>query len=295
MQGSALPGSRTTPGSVTAKTPASDRWFRTRPDSSVLDRPRLLARSLIDLADLDDRIAFYEHLLGVPADLRMPIPDFGGLELAAVGNLLLIASERPFTPVQRRTAYSLIVPSLAGQLRLLERTGTAVLEPVEVIKPGSRARVRYPDGSLAELVEHRPRPGELPCPRPGIAVREAVDTDVRLLARHAVPAARLDEAVRFYGAVLETEPSEGAPAGTAIVGNLLLVSEEEPGADAEPIVFALLAPSVEGAAALADAALPTCGKTGGRAVLTLRGGVRAEVREVEPWMPGPAARRVSGA
>src|SRR3954451_19985394 len=110
----------------------SERWFRTRPDSSVLARPRLMARLLIDVAGLDDRIAFYEGLLGVPADLRMPIPDFGGLELAAIGNLLLIASARPFTPIQRQTRFSLIVPSLTGQLERLDSLGGTVLEPPEV-------------------------------------------------------------------------------------------------------------------------------------------------------------------
>ncbi len=260
--------------SVTARTPAADRWFRTRPDSSSLDRPRLLARLLIELADLDDRIAFYERLLGVPADLRMPIPDFGGLELAAVGNLLLIASERPFTPVQRRTAYSLIVPSLAGQLGLLERTGTEVLEPVEAIKPGSRARVRYPDGSLAELVEHRPQPGERPSPRPGLAVREATDTGVRLLARHAVPAGGLAEAVRFYRTALETEAEAEAPEGTAIVGNLLLTTAT----DTEPIAFTLLARSPEQVAELTGTAGSPEGTPEAPAVLTLPGGTRAELR-----------------
>ncbi|MGI5338487.1 VOC family protein [Streptomyces sp. CA-181903] len=287
-----------TAGSVTARTPAADRWFRTRPDSSSLDRPRLLARLLIDLADLDDRIAFYERLLGVPADLRMPIPDFGGLELAAVGNLLLIASERPFTPVQRRTAYSLIVPSLTGQLRLLERTGTEVLEPVEAIKPGSRARVRYPDGSLAELVEHRPQPGERPSSRPGIAVREAMDTGVRLLARRAVPADGLDEAVRFYRTALETEPEAGAPGGTAIVGNLLLTTAAA--TDAGPIAFTLLAPSPEHVAELAgtaqteaaqtgttqaEAAQAGGGAPGGPALLTLPYGTRAEIRTPPRRLP----------
>src|SRR3954453_5984447 len=141
-----------------------ERWFRARPDSSSMSRPRLLARSLIDVRNLDDHIAFYEHLLGMPADLRMPIPDFGGLELAAVGILLLIAGGRPFTAVQRQTAYSLIVPSLDRQLALLEGTGATVLEPPEPILPGARARVRYPDGTVAELVEHRPWDGEEPRP-----------------------------------------------------------------------------------------------------------------------------------
>ncbi|PAU50868.1 lactoylglutathione lyase [Streptomyces albireticuli] len=292
------------PGGAAASPPtASDRWFRTWPDSSVLDRPRLMARSLIDLADLDDQIVFYERLLGVPADLRMPIPDFGGLELAAVGNLLLIASERPFTPVQRRTAYSLIVPSLAGQLALLERTGTSVLEPVETILPGSRARVRYPDGLLAELVEHRPRPGERPAPRPGTAVPEPVATGVRLFPRRAVPAERFADAVRFYETALEVEAGTEAGAGSraevlpagpdgrpgpVLVGNLLLVAHDGP---AEPVAFALLAPSAEKVAALAGTGRPPGRTVGGRTVMPLASGVSAEVWEGFPDPAAEAGRR----
>lgn len=261
-------------------TTLSERWFRTTPDSSVLTRPRLLARLLIDVADLDDQIAFYEGLLGGPADLRMPIPDFGGLELAAVGNLLLIASARPFTPIQRQTAYSLIVPSLSGQLERLPRIGTIVLEPTETIVPGSRARVRYPDGSLAELVEHRPQPGELPRPpaggRPGSG-------GVRLLARKAVSRAAFGDAVRLYESALETDAEvragRGGPdaAQLAVVGNLLIVGSgaSEPD-DAERIAFALITTSADELSGTAEGiVLPHPGD--GRQVVKLPGGVVAEV------------------
>jgi hypothetical protein len=255
----------------------SERWFRSNPDSSVLDRPRLLARSLIRVADLDDHIGYYERLQGVTADLRMPIPDFGGLELAAVGGLLLIASAGPFTPIQRQTAYSLIVPSLIGRLASQQRLGATVLEPPEEIVPGSRARVRYPDGSIAELVEHRPQAGERPDPRP----RFAADTGVRLLARRAVPRAGLDEAVAFYESVLETEAGtrvEPRPqaAELAIVGNLLLVgSDELSRAGSTPVGFALLTtPAGEGG----TVACPE----NGRAVVALTTGALAEVWDGRP-------------
>ncbi|WP_372411173.1 lactoylglutathione lyase [Streptomyces luteireticuli] len=286
-----MPGNPT-PGAVAPRLtdPPADRWFRTRPDSSVLDRPRLLARLLIDLDELDDRIALYERLQGVPADLRMPIPDFGGLELAAVGGVLLIASERRFTPVQRRTAYSLIVPSLAAQLGLLAPTGTTVVEPTEEIVPGRRARVRYPDGSLAELVEHRPRSGELPAPRPGIAVRETAGTGVRLLARRAVPADRLEEAVRFYTTALGTTAHRDGDAPSAVVGNLLLAGTDGP--DDPPVAFALRAPSVETVTRLAGSGRTAARGPGGRPVVTLADGARAEVWE---GSPRPAAPGEDGA
>lgn len=246
----------------------SGRWFRLIPDSSALPRPRLLARSLIDLADLDERIDFYQRLLGVPADLRMPIPDFGGLELAAVGGLLIIASERPFTPIQRRTAYSLIVPSLRDELERLAPLGGSVLEPPENILPGSRARVRYPDGSVAELVEHRPRPGERPtaCDDAGEPVRRERQAAVRLLARRAVSRAGLTVALDFYTRALRATASlikPGRATGTelAVIGNLLLVA----GQDRPGPAFALLARTPDDAAE----------KLGSRLV-TLPGGQQAQ-------------------
>ncbi|PWI45501.1 VOC family protein [Streptomyces sp. ICBB 8177] len=256
-----------------------ERWFRTLPDASGLERSRVLARSLIPLAELDRHIAFHEDLLGVPASLRMPIPDFGGLELAAVGDLLLIASERPFTPVQRRTAYSLIVPSLADELARLEGTGTTVLEPVEDILPGARARVRYPDGTLAELVEHRPRPGETPCPP---AVPEGrVPSGVRVLARRAVPRAGFTEMVALYEELLATAAGPRGR-GAAAVGNVLVVADDaashDGGAGDEGARAALLAPDAAAADALRQ--LVAVGGSFGRnatRTVTLIGGTPAEV------------------
>ncbi|MER5681560.1 VOC family protein [[Kitasatospora] papulosa] len=208
-----------------------DRWFRATPDSAVLSRPRLLARSLIRLAELDERIGFYEELTGTAADLRMPIPDFGGLELAAVGNMLLIASVRPFTDIQRRTAHSVIVPALTAQLKRLRAAGATVLEPPETILPGSRARVRYTDGTVAELVEHRPQPGELPRPSPRPAVRGAEPV---LLVRRAVSTSAFPAAVALYETALGTRCDtrvrlDGAfPVELATVGSLLIVGTDGP-------------------------------------------------------------------
>ena len=246
-------GSRPTP------TGLSERWFRACPDSSIMDRPRLLARSLIDVADLDEQIAFYQRLLGVPADLRMPIPDFGGLELAAVGGLLLIASERPFTPIQRQTVYSLIVPSLRGALERLERLGGTILEPPEDILPGSRARVRYPDGCLAELVEHRPQPGEKP--RPQAAGPRNPLPGARLLARRPVHRDALDAALAYYTGVLETQAARVRPGGLAgaelaIVGNLLLVASDTGPAADEPAFALILTRSAAAARGVAAGPVP---------------------------------------
>lgn len=277
MTNGPFPAVPRTPGAAPPR--LAERWFRTYPDSSVLARPRLLARSLIDVADLDEQIEFYQRLLGVPADLRMPIPDFGGLELAAIGGLLLIASERAFTPIQRQTAYSLIVPSLHRSLERVAELGGTVLEPPESIVPGARARVRYPDNCLAELVEHRPRPGERPQRSP-VSSRCEGSPCARLLARRRVPRDSFDEALAWYGRALETTAHRtwlGGPAGIelAIVGNLLLVASEaaDPAVGAPAFALIVLKP------AAGRAAIALIGP--GPELVTLPNGQRAEVWEAD--------------
>ncbi|HSK90997.1 MAG TPA: VOC family protein [Euzebyales bacterium] len=139
--------------------PLPDRWFRAQPDSSALPAPRLLARHFVHPDDLDAQIAFHERALGVPCDSRTPIPD-AGLELATVGNLLLIANPRPPGEVARATAYTLLVASVAGHVAGLEDAGVEVTEPVATAASGSRARVRHPDGTLVEIIDFRPLPEE---------------------------------------------------------------------------------------------------------------------------------------
>jgi predicted enzyme related to lactoylglutathione lyase len=137
-----------------------ERWFRREPDSSGLVAPRLLARVALHPDELDQRIAFYEGVLGVPCDARMPLPE-AGLELATVGNLLLIGNPNPVGETARATAYTLLVASVPDYLTGLQGSGTDVTEPVTTSVAGRRARVRFPDGTLVEVIDHRPRPEEL--------------------------------------------------------------------------------------------------------------------------------------
>jgi predicted enzyme related to lactoylglutathione lyase len=139
--------------------PLPDGWFRAQPDSSTLAAPRLLARIAVHPDELDERIAFYEQALGVRCDSRTPIPE-AGLELATVGNLLLIGNPRPPGEVARATAFTLLVASVADYVASLEGTGTEVTEPVSTAPSGSRSRVRFPDGTLAEIIDARPLPDE---------------------------------------------------------------------------------------------------------------------------------------
>jgi catechol 2,3-dioxygenase-like lactoylglutathione lyase family enzyme len=139
--------------------PLPDGWFRAQPDSSSLPSPRLLARRFVHPDDLDDQIAFYERVLGARCDSRTPIPE-AGLELATVGNMLLIGNPKPPGEVARATAFTLLVASVVDYVAGLEGTATEVTEPISTEPPGSRTRVRYPDGTLVEVIDNRPLPEE---------------------------------------------------------------------------------------------------------------------------------------
>ena len=139
--------------------PVPERWFRSEPDSSSQAAPRLLARVTVHPDELDDAIALYESVLGAACDARMPMPD-AGLELAIVGNVLLIGN--PGTPGEaaRATAFTLLVASVPDHVAALERAGAAITEPVATGPAGRRARVRLPDATLVEVIDHRPLPEE---------------------------------------------------------------------------------------------------------------------------------------
>ncbi len=200
-----------------------DRWFRTVPDSAALSHSRILSRVLVPLAQLDEQIADYEALQGCRADLRMPIPDFGGLELAAVGGVLLIASERPFTAIQKRTRFSLIVPDLDHQIEIAPEVGAQILEPVERILPGRRARLRYRGGVIAELVEHRPLAGE----RPYAPNSAATPTRDRPISPYLdVPLHELPTTAHTFATVIGRPATLGSSPRThhARVGDLLITA-----------------------------------------------------------------------
>lgn len=154
-----LPASRLHVAGTVADMALPDRWFRAQPDSSSLATPRLLARLNVHPDVLDERIAFYERALGVACDSRTPIPE-AGLELATVGNLLLIGNPNPPSEVAQATAFTLLVASVSDYLADLESTGAEATEPISTSPAGHRSRVRLPDGTLAEIIDNRPLPEE---------------------------------------------------------------------------------------------------------------------------------------
>ena len=77
-----------------------------------------------------------------------------------VANLLLIGNPPPPDKVARTTAFTLLVASAVDYVAGLEGTQTELTEPISTEPSGSRTRVRYPDGTLVEVIDSRPLPDE---------------------------------------------------------------------------------------------------------------------------------------
>jgi hypothetical protein len=73
---------------------------------------------------------------------------------------LLIGSPNPPGEVARATAFTLLVASVVDYVAGLEGTQPELTQPISTEPSGSRTRVRFPDGTLVEVIDSRPMPDE---------------------------------------------------------------------------------------------------------------------------------------
>jgi predicted enzyme related to lactoylglutathione lyase len=134
-------------------------WFRHAPDSSGLTAPRVLVPVFLEPDALDGAIAFYEGFQGVKADMRLPLPDIG-LEVAVVGGFSLIAgTEEAREPASALRAIITVADADVAH-RGLVAAGVEILQAPFRADVGRLMYARHADGTVAEYIEHRPRPGE---------------------------------------------------------------------------------------------------------------------------------------
>jgi len=103
--------------------------------------------------DLSSAIEFYEELLGSPAAMRFEISQIG-LELAQIGNILLIAGSDEALKPFKSTQATLLVDSLDEFKAYLEEKGAEILRGPNKVPTGRNMTVKHPDGSIVEYVEH---------------------------------------------------------------------------------------------------------------------------------------------
>jgi catechol 2,3-dioxygenase-like lactoylglutathione lyase family enzyme len=109
--------------------------------------------SRLYIPDLNSALDFYEDLLGTPAAMRFEIPQIG-LELAQVGDILLIAGSDEALKPFRSTQATFLVDSLDEFRAYLEEKGAEIIRGPDKVPTGRNMTVRHPDGSVIEYVEH---------------------------------------------------------------------------------------------------------------------------------------------
>lgn len=109
--------------------------------------------SRLYIPDLNSALEFYEELLSTPATMRFEIPQIG-LELAQIGDILLIAGSDEALKPFRSTQATFLVDSLEEFRAYLEEKGAEIIRGPDKVPTGRNMTVRHPDGSVIEYVEH---------------------------------------------------------------------------------------------------------------------------------------------
>jgi predicted enzyme related to lactoylglutathione lyase len=103
--------------------------------------------------DLNSALEFYEELSGTPTARRIEIPQID-IELAQIGDILLIAGTDDALQPFRSTQATFLVDSLDEFRAYLEEKGAEIIRGPDMVPTGRNMTVRHPDGSVIEYVEH---------------------------------------------------------------------------------------------------------------------------------------------
>jgi len=124
------------------------------PPPKFLNMKILRTLTRVCVNDLDNTLRFYERLTGTKAALRFAMPAVG-LELASVGDILIIAGTDDALLPFRSTNATFLVDSLDDYYHFLVGNGGTILRHPQPVPTGVNMTVRHPDGSVIEYVEHR--------------------------------------------------------------------------------------------------------------------------------------------
>ena len=103
--------------------------------------------------DLDPAIKFYERLFEQKMEFRFSYPE-KHLELALVGNLLIIAGKKKDLAPFKETRCTILVDSLKEFKTYLLENGAVIIRDITAVPTGKNMTFRHPDGTIAEYVQH---------------------------------------------------------------------------------------------------------------------------------------------
>lgn len=109
--------------------------------------------SRVYVEDLDAHLDFYEKLMGMKVEMRIPMPDVG-LELAQIDDILIIAGLEQALQPFKRTQATFLVDSVEGYESFLVTNGSEIVRGPQKVPTGVNMTVKHQDGSIFEYVQH---------------------------------------------------------------------------------------------------------------------------------------------
>lgn len=109
--------------------------------------------SRIYVNDMESALEFYQNLMGQKADMRFRYPEMN-LELASVGDLLILAGSEDALKPFRETKATFKVDSIEEFKNSLEQTGARIISGPKKVPTGFNMTVKHPDGTRIEYVQH---------------------------------------------------------------------------------------------------------------------------------------------
>lgn len=136
------------------------RLYRRDVDSRRLTDPRVFTRVFCGPDSLLPTVRFYEALVqrGLDQDLDLPA---AGLHVVAVGPFLILAIDPSLVDREahgqaEQTKATIIVPYLEDTIRRTIALGAEAVGGRFSVPHATGQRLRHPDGTLVEYLEHRP-------------------------------------------------------------------------------------------------------------------------------------------
>lgn len=104
--------------------------------------------------DIEQSIEFYEKVLNEKCNLRFKYPQVN-LELAQVGNILILAGSDEALKPFRHTQATFLVDSIIEFKEFLLNNGATIIRDLKEVPTGMNMTVKHFDGTIVEYVEHK--------------------------------------------------------------------------------------------------------------------------------------------
>jgi len=102
--------------------------------------------------EIEEAIQLYEDLLETKCSLHFQYKE-AGLELAQVGNILILAGSEEALKPFKETKATFIVNSIEGFKSYLLENGSTRIRDIKQVPTGKNMTIKHPDGTIIEYVQ----------------------------------------------------------------------------------------------------------------------------------------------